>query len=123
MLCDAMRCPDTITAIVISQRFNTQSSDDDNGKKKKSNKRSRKNIKSISDNNDLTEEEKQVVVSSLHRVLKPFLLRRIKSDVIKDLPLKVILEIHLYFHSYYTSQLRGFMFCSNVDGVRRLSTW
>lgn len=44
------------------------------------------------------------MVSSLHRVLKPFLLRRIKSDVIKDLPLKVCVPdiyIHCYFHFHF----------------------
>jgi ATP-dependent DNA helicase len=38
----------------------------------------------------LTDEEKSAIVKSLHRVMKPFLLRRIKSDVILDLPIKVI---------------------------------
>ena len=43
----------------------------------------------VSDDNGLNEEERGAVVASLHRVLKPFLLRRIKSDVIADLPDKV----------------------------------
>jgi SNF2 family DNA or RNA helicase len=34
----------------------------------------------------LTEQEKQVLVQALHRVLKPFILRRIKDDVATDLP-------------------------------------
>lgn len=37
----------------------------------------------------LTESEKQVLVQALHRVLKPFILRRLKADVAKDLPEKV----------------------------------
>ena len=67
-------------------------------KKKKKNKlfqntknRNNSNSQSIGENNEneLNDDEKKLVVSSLHRVLKPFLLRRIKSDVIADLPNKV----------------------------------
>eukprot|EP01054_Gregarina_sp_Poly1_P002166 Gregarina_sp_Poly_1__2165@NODE_1574_length_3805_cov_72_654896_g204_i1_p1_GENE_NODE_1574_length_3805_cov_72_654896_g204_i1NODE_1574_length_3805_cov_72_654896_g204_i1_p1_ORF_typecomplete_len1199_score209_39SNF2_N/PF00176_23/3_6e79SNF2_N/PF00176_23/3_5e03HDA23/PF11496_8/2_2e03HDA23/PF11496_8/2_4e24Helicase_C/PF00271_31/2_9e03Helicase_C/PF00271_31/1_8e04Helicase_C/PF00271_31/3_4e19ResIII/PF04851_15/1_3e15ResIII/PF04851_15/1_3e03SMC_N/PF02463_19/7_2e03SMC_N/PF02463_19/2_6e06ERCC3_RAD25_C/PF16203_5/3_ len=36
----------------------------------------------------LTEEEKLVVINRLHLVLRPFLLRRIKADVLSDLPSK-----------------------------------
>ena len=43
----------------------------------------------VSESNGLNEEERGAVVASLHKVLKPFLLRRIKSDVIADLPEKV----------------------------------
>jgi ATP-dependent helicase STH1/SNF2 len=35
---------------------------------------------------DLTEEEQILVIRRLHKVLRPFLLRRLKSDVEKDLP-------------------------------------
>jgi SNF2 family DNA or RNA helicase len=38
----------------------------------------------------LTEEEKQVLVGAMHRVLKPFILRRVKADVATDLPHKVV---------------------------------
>ena len=70
-------------------------------KKKKNSQRAnllknkKNNNKIVNKNEDLNDEEKSLVVSSLHRVLKPFLLRRIKSDVIADLPNKVS-EI-LYF--------------------------
>ncbi|EZG72217.1 DNA helicase [Gregarina niphandrodes] len=36
----------------------------------------------------LTEEEKLVVINRLHLVLRPFLLRRVKADVLTDLPTK-----------------------------------
>ncbi|TPX23501.1 hypothetical protein DIZ76_012833 [Coccidioides immitis] len=38
------------------------------------------------DRMDLTEEEKLLVIRRLHKVLRPFLLRRLKKDVEKDLP-------------------------------------
>lgn len=38
------------------------------------------------DKMDLTEEEKLLVIRRLHKVLRPFLLRRLKKDVEKDLP-------------------------------------
>lgn len=34
----------------------------------------------------LTDAEKSAVISSLHRVMKPFILRRLKSEVISELP-------------------------------------
>ena len=37
----------------------------------------------------LTDEERGLVVTSLHRVLKPFILRRVKEDVAFELPPKV----------------------------------
>lgn len=37
----------------------------------------------------LTQAEKAVLVRALHRVLRPFILRRVKDDVAKDLPVKV----------------------------------
>ncbi|CDK27880.1 unnamed protein product [Kuraishia capsulata CBS 1993] len=41
------------------------------------------------DRMDLTEEESLLVIRRLHKVLRPFLLRRLKRDVEKDLPDKV----------------------------------
>ena len=38
---------------------------------------------------ELTEEEQLLVIRRLHKVLRPFLLRRLKSDVEKDLPDKL----------------------------------
>ncbi|KAK5167385.1 transcriptional regulator [Saxophila tyrrhenica] len=38
------------------------------------------------DKMDLTEEEQLLVIRRLHKVLRPFLLRRLKKDVEKDLP-------------------------------------
>ena len=34
----------------------------------------------------MTEEEKLLVVKGLHKVLRPFLLRRLKKDVESELP-------------------------------------
>lgn len=39
--------------------------------------------------NLLADEERALIVSSLHRIMKPFLLRRIKADVIAELPRKI----------------------------------
>ena len=38
------------------------------------------------DKMELTEEEQLLVIRRLHKVLRPFLLRRLKKDVEKDLP-------------------------------------
>jgi ATP-dependent DNA helicase len=37
----------------------------------------------------LSEEERLLIVSSLHRIMKPFILRRLKGDVIEELPKKI----------------------------------
>ena len=39
-------------------------------------------------------DEKQDIISQLHRVLRPFMLRRLKSDVAKDLPPKKELTVY-----------------------------
>ncbi|VBB88438.1 Catalytic subunit of the SWI/SNF chromatin remodeling complex, putative [Yarrowia lipolytica] len=41
------------------------------------------------DKMDLSEEETLLIIKRLHKVLRPFLLRRLKKDVAKDLPDKV----------------------------------
>ena len=45
--------------------------------------------KNESINFDLSEEEQLLVINRLHQVLRPFLLRRIKSEVEKELPPKI----------------------------------
>jgi ATP-dependent helicase STH1/SNF2 len=37
---------------------------------------------------ELSEEEQLLVINRLHQVLRPFLLRRVKSEVEKELPPK-----------------------------------
>ena len=37
----------------------------------------------------LSTEERHLIVSSLHRIMKPFLLRRLKADVVHEVPLKI----------------------------------
>jgi hypothetical protein len=44
----------------------------------------------------LSADEQIAIVSSLHRIIKPFLLRRVKEDVAKDLPIKVDYSFWLY---------------------------
>lgn len=45
----------------------------------------------------LSAEERGVIVSSLHRVMKPFLLRRLKADVVLDMPLKIERTVYCPF--------------------------
>ncbi|KAF2866511.1 SNF2 family N-terminal domain-containing protein [Massariosphaeria phaeospora] len=51
------------------------------------------------DRMDLTEEEQLLVIKRLHKVLRPFLLRRLKKDVEKDLPDKTERVIKCNFSS------------------------
>ncbi|SPO00505.1 probable component of SWI/SNF global transcription activator complex [Cephalotrichum gorgonifer] len=51
------------------------------------------------DKMDLTEEEQILVIRRLHKVLRPFLLRRLKKDVEKDLPDKTEKVIKCKFSS------------------------
>jgi len=37
---------------------------------------------------ELSEEEQLLIINRLHQVLRPFLLRRVKADVEKELPPK-----------------------------------
>ena len=43
----------------------------------------------------LNEEEQLLVIHRLHAVLRPFLLRRIKKDVLKDMPEKKEYLVHI----------------------------
>ena len=53
-------------------------------------KKKKKVVKMNSDlSSMLTNEERDAIIQSLHKVMKPFLLRRVKADVIGDLPSKV----------------------------------
>lgn len=49
-----------------------------------------KQSRQVQDNTayELTEEEQLLVINRLHQVLRPFLLRRVKSEVEKELPPK-----------------------------------
>jgi ATP-dependent helicase STH1/SNF2 len=42
---------------------------------------------------ELTEEEQLLIINRLHQVLRPFLLRRVKSEVEKELPNKIEMVI------------------------------
>jgi ATP-dependent helicase STH1/SNF2 len=46
---------------------------------------------------DLTEEEQLLVINRLHQVLRPFLLRRVKAEVEKELPPKseILVKVEL----------------------------
>lgn len=43
----------------------------------------------------LNEEEQLLVINRLHAVLRPFLLRRVKKDVLKDMPEKKEYLVHI----------------------------
>jgi len=42
---------------------------------------------------DLTEEEQLLLINRLHQVLRPFLLRRVRKEVEKELPDKIEIVI------------------------------
>ena len=42
---------------------------------------------------ELTEEEKLLIINRLHQILRPFLLRRLKVEVAKELPQKIEMVI------------------------------
>lgn len=45
---------------------------------------------------DLNEEETILIIRRLHKVLRPFLLRRLKKEVESQLPEKVRLKLNLF---------------------------
>lgn len=42
---------------------------------------------------ELSEEEQLLIINRLHQILRPFLLRRVKKDVAKELPQKIEMVI------------------------------
>lgn len=72
---------------------------------------------------ELTEEESLLVIRRLHKVLRPFLLRRLKKDVEKDLPDKVekVLKCNLSGLQYvlYQQMLKhNAFFVGDVGGAK-----
>ena len=70
---------------------------------------------------ELSEEETLLVIRRLHKVLRPFLLRRLKKDVEKDLPNKVEKVVKCRMSSLqsklYQQMLKyNVLFSSNPDG-------
>eukprot|EP01127_Copromyxa_protea_P012501 TRINITY_DN3273_c1_g1_i1.p1 TRINITY_DN3273_c1_g1~~TRINITY_DN3273_c1_g1_i1.p1 ORF type:complete len:1118 (-),score=262.66 TRINITY_DN3273_c1_g1_i1:18-3371(-) len=70
---------------------------------------------------EMNEEEKLLVIKRLHKVLRPFLLRRMKTDVEDQLPPKVEKVLHcdmsaLQKKMYHNMRTRGIMTISSFDG-------
>jgi hypothetical protein len=59
----------------------------------------------------LSADEQLAIVSSLHRIIKPFLLRRVKEDVAKDLPIKVDYSFWFILFRQLCSYFCTFVFC------------
>lgn len=57
--------------------------------KRKYTKRSIDSRNMISNTNKMSSQERQVIITSLHRILKPFILRRLKSHVLIDMIPKI----------------------------------
>ena len=79
-------------------------------------------VASSSDGVELNEEEKLLVINRLHKVLRPFLLRRLKTDVESQLPDKVEKVLRCEFsafqrHLYDQMTQRGSI--SSEDGGMR----
>lgn len=58
--------------------------------KKKKTKHNKPNLFKSKHMNTLSDEEKSIIVSALHRVLKPFILRRTKDEVLPYMVSKVL---------------------------------
>jgi len=67
---------------------------------------------------ELTEEETCLIIQRLHKVLRPFLLRRLKKDVADQLPDKIERVLRIPFSAwqkkYYTQMMKHG--CIKVDG-------
>lgn len=69
---------------------------------------------------EMNEEEKLLVIKRLHKVLRPFLLRRMKTDVEDQLPPKVEKVLHcdmsaLQKKMYDNMRTRGIMTISSLE--------
>ena len=71
---------------------------------------------------ELDEEEKLLIINRLHQVLRPFLLRRLKSEVADQLPEKVecVLKVSLLAHSA-PAQARPLPSCFHLTSATVLS--
>lgn len=76
------------------------------------------NNQGVQDKVELNEEEQLLIIKRLHKVLRPFLLRRLKKDVESELPDKVETVIKcklsaLQLKLYYQMKKYGILFGSN----------
>src|SRR5277367_3231581 len=67
------------------------------------------------DKMELTEEEQLLVIRRLHKVLRPFLLRRLKKDVEKDLPDKQERVVKCRFSSLQTKLYKQLMTSNRIN--------
>lgn len=56
---------------------------------------------------ELSEEEQLLIINRLHQILRPFLLRRIKRDVAKDLPQKIEMVIKVELSATQKAVYKG----------------
>ena len=56
---------------------------------------------------ELSEEEQLLIINRLHQILRPFLLRRVKKDVAKDLPQKVEMVIKVELSATQRAVYKG----------------
>ena len=54
---------------------------------------------------ELNQEETLLIIRRLHKVLRPFLLRRLKKEVESQLPDKVVQLLYTIFHIKFSSHL------------------
>lgn len=56
---------------------------------------------------ELSEEEQLLIINRLHQILRPFLLRRVKKDVAKDLPQKIEMVIKVELSATQKAVYKG----------------
>jgi ATP-dependent helicase STH1/SNF2 len=73
---------------------------------------------------DLTEEEQLLLINRLHQVLRPFLLRRVKKEVEKELPDKIEIVIKVELSSWqkiYYKQIQDYGFLGMEEKGKKLA--
>lgn len=77
------------------------------------------NASSVQERIELNEEEQLLIIKRLHKVLRPFLLRRLKKDVESELPDKVEIVIKCPMSGLQkrlTEQIRSRKFTAETFG-------
>ena len=70
---------------------------------------------------EMTEEESLLIIHRLHKVLRPFLLRRLKTEVEDQLPKKVERTIHCTFSAMQQRLYNAMKNKTNTDYLKNLS--
>lgn len=86
---DDDRLDNEVENVDVDENDDNGSRDSDKKPRRSKTRKRKSGSTTMSNNSSLTLAERQIIITSLHRILKPFLLRRLKSNVLIEIVPKI----------------------------------